>query len=213
MNCRTSTRRCINLSYTGHELARNILFQCILSVLWVLTVCWCGYVNCRISFLPFYTVYWEYNTRICRPSRYCLRSLGRWDRGFESHSRHGYLVCVCVYSVFFFVVCLGSYLAMGWSLVQGVLPSVKMITELNKGLRPWMGLKSHCKKYLLNKYNKHECEDNSLTLSASKLYNFAQKSDWWNLNWKDLEGSSNVLVKALFWHLPGRTEEIHENSH
>jgi hypothetical protein len=29
-----------------------------------------------------------------------LRSLGRWDRGFESHSRHGYLVCVCVHSVF-----------------------------------------------------------------------------------------------------------------
>jgi hypothetical protein len=29
-----------------------------------------------------------------------LRSLGRWDRGFESHSRHDWLVCVCVYSVF-----------------------------------------------------------------------------------------------------------------
>jgi hypothetical protein len=29
----------------------------------------------------------------------CLRSLGRWDRGFESHLRHGCLVCVCVYSV------------------------------------------------------------------------------------------------------------------
>jgi hypothetical protein len=29
-----------------------------------------------------------------------LRSLGRWDRGFESHSGHGCLVCVCVYSVF-----------------------------------------------------------------------------------------------------------------
>jgi hypothetical protein len=30
----------------------------------------------------------------------CLPSLGRWDRWFESHSGHGYLVCVCVYSVF-----------------------------------------------------------------------------------------------------------------
>jgi hypothetical protein len=30
----------------------------------------------------------------------CLRSLGRWDRGFQSHSRHECLVCVCVYSVF-----------------------------------------------------------------------------------------------------------------
>jgi hypothetical protein len=28
----------------------------------------------------------------------CLRSLGSWDRGFESHIRHGCLVCV--YSVF-----------------------------------------------------------------------------------------------------------------
>jgi hypothetical protein len=27
------------------------------------------------------------------------RSLARWNRGFESHSSHGCLVCVCVYSV------------------------------------------------------------------------------------------------------------------
>jgi hypothetical protein len=56
----------------------------------------------------------------------CLRSLGRLDRGFESHSRHGCLVCVCV------VLCLGSDLATGWSPGQGVLSSVKMITELSK---------------------------------------------------------------------------------
>jgi hypothetical protein len=47
----------------------------------------------------------------------CLRALGPWDRGFESHSSHGYL---CV-----FILCLGSDFATGWSLVQGVLPSVK----------------------------------------------------------------------------------------
>jgi hypothetical protein len=29
----------------------------------------------------------------------CLCSLGRWDRGFESHLRHGCFVCVCVYSL------------------------------------------------------------------------------------------------------------------
>jgi hypothetical protein len=34
----------------------------------------------------------------------CLRLLGRWDRGFESNSGHGYLVCVCVYSVFVLLV-------------------------------------------------------------------------------------------------------------
>jgi hypothetical protein len=28
---------------------------------------------------------------------YCLRSLGSWDHGFESHSRHGCLMCVCVF--------------------------------------------------------------------------------------------------------------------
>jgi hypothetical protein len=33
-------------------------------------------------------------------SDHCLLTLGRWDRGFESHSRHGCLVCVPVYSVF-----------------------------------------------------------------------------------------------------------------
>jgi hypothetical protein len=49
----------------------------------------------------------------------CFRSLGRWDRGFESHSGYGGLVCVCV------VLCLGSGLATGWSSVQGVLPAVK----------------------------------------------------------------------------------------
>jgi hypothetical protein len=29
----------------------------------------------------------------------CLRSLGSWDRGFDSHTKHGCLVCVCVYSM------------------------------------------------------------------------------------------------------------------
>jgi hypothetical protein len=52
----------------------------------------------------------------------CLRLLERWDRGFESSSRHGCLciplLCVCV------VLCIGSGLATDLSLVQGVLPSV-----------------------------------------------------------------------------------------
>jgi hypothetical protein len=40
----------------------------------------------------------------------CLRPLERWDSGFESHSRHG---CLCVR--FFYVLCIGSRLATGWS--------------------------------------------------------------------------------------------------
>jgi hypothetical protein len=53
---------------------------------------------------------------------YCLRSLGGRDRGFESHTRRGCLVCVffCVC----IVLCLGRGLATSWSPVQGILPSV-----------------------------------------------------------------------------------------
>jgi hypothetical protein len=50
----------------------------------------------------------------------CLRSLERWDCGFESHSRHG---CLCV-RLFCVVLCVGTGLATGSSLVQAVLPSV-----------------------------------------------------------------------------------------
>jgi hypothetical protein len=46
-------------------------------------------------------------------------SLGSRDRGFESQTMHGCLVCVCV------VLCLGSCLATSWLLVQGVILSVK----------------------------------------------------------------------------------------
>jgi hypothetical protein len=56
----------------------------------------------------------------------CLRSLGRWDRGFKSHSRHGHLVVLCVHSVFVLsYVCLGKDLATGWSLTQRVRPPMK----------------------------------------------------------------------------------------
>jgi hypothetical protein len=46
--------------------------------------------------------------------------VGCWDRGFESHSRHGRL------SASFCVVfsCVGRGFATGWSLVQGDLPYV-----------------------------------------------------------------------------------------
>jgi hypothetical protein len=41
----------------------------------------------------------------------CFRSVGRWNRGFESHSRHGCLrvrlFCICV------VLCVGSGVATG----------------------------------------------------------------------------------------------------
>jgi hypothetical protein len=64
----------------------------------------------------------------------CVRWLERWDRGFESHSRHGCLclrlICVCV------VLYVGSDLAAGWSPVQGVLPAVYRIKKLKTRPRP-----------------------------------------------------------------------------
>jgi hypothetical protein len=55
-----------------------------------------------------------------------LLSLERWDRGFESHLRHG---CLCI----------GSDLATGWSPVQGVLPTLFMIKKLKSGQYPTKG--------------------------------------------------------------------------
>jgi hypothetical protein len=59
----------------------------------------------------------------------CLLLLGRWNRGFEFHWRHGCLVCMLLFCVCD-VLCLGRGLATSWSLVQGILPSVE---ETNYG--------------------------------------------------------------------------------
>jgi hypothetical protein len=61
-----------------------------------------------------------------------FRSLERWDRGLESHSKHG-----CQYSVHLFcvyvVLCVGRGLATSCSPVQGVLPTVYRIKKLKSG--------------------------------------------------------------------------------
>jgi hypothetical protein len=77
--------------------------------------------------------------------RHELSSLARTLGTCVTHLRHGCLVCVRVYSVSV-VLCLGRGLATNRSLVQGVLSSVKMITELKKRPGPWMGWKSHWKR-------------------------------------------------------------------
>jgi hypothetical protein len=79
----------------------------------------CTVVHWRSGVLDF-CVYWS---QWPRGLRHAQPSLVRsWDHGFESHSRHWYLCvrlfCVCV------VLCVGSGLATGSSLLQGVLPSV-----------------------------------------------------------------------------------------
>jgi hypothetical protein len=73
-----------------------------------------------------------------------LCSLERWDRGFESHSRHGCLYCMRLFCVCVFVLCVGRGLAMGRSPVQGVLPTVYRMKKLKKK-RPRLnkGLYSH----------------------------------------------------------------------
>jgi hypothetical protein len=58
--------------------------------------------------------------------------------------RDGCLVCVCVYSVCV-VLRLGRGLATDWSLVQGVLPSMKNNYRTDNGPALWMGWKSHWK--------------------------------------------------------------------
>jgi hypothetical protein len=66
-----------------------------------------------------------------------LRSLERWDRGFESHSRHGCLCarlfCACV------ALCAGGGLATGWFPVQGVLPPVYRLRNWRSGQGPTNG--------------------------------------------------------------------------
>jgi hypothetical protein len=71
----------------------------------------------------------------------CLRSFGRWDRGFESHLKNGclyvLLFCVCV------VLWLGTGLATGWSVAQGVQPSVyKTLRNWRRGQGPKKGYRA-----------------------------------------------------------------------
>jgi hypothetical protein len=58
----------------------------------------------------------------------CLRPLKHWDRGFESHLKHGclcaFILCLCC------PVCADSGPATGWSAVQIVLPSVLKLKKL-----------------------------------------------------------------------------------
>jgi hypothetical protein len=63
-----------------------------------------------------------------------LRSLERWDRGFESHSRNGCLYSECLFCVSV-VLCVGRGLATGWSPVQGVLSTVYRIKKLEKSVQ------------------------------------------------------------------------------
>jgi hypothetical protein len=59
-----------------------------------------------------------------------LLPLESWDHVFESHSRHR---CACVH---LFCVCIGRGLSMGWSPVQGVLPTLCRLRSWKSGQCP-----------------------------------------------------------------------------
>jgi hypothetical protein len=91
----------------------------------------------------------------------CLRSLERWDRGFESRSRHGCLFCVRLFCVCV-VLCVGSGLATGWFPVQGIIPSAYRIKKLKNRPRPNKGLYSH------NNNNNNNNNNNSYSFKKSE---------------------------------------------
>jgi hypothetical protein len=98
----------------------------------------------------------------------CLRSLGSWDSWFESHTMHGCLVCVCVYSVCV-VLCLGRGHATSWSLVQGVLPSVKWLWNWKVEARAH-GAAEPVKQKFLESYNLHKFRAGQWFLKALVLF-------------------------------------------
>jgi hypothetical protein len=74
----------------------------------------------------------------------CLRSLEHWDRGFESHSRHGCLYCLRL-SRGCAVLCLGRGLATLWSRVQVVLQTVYR----NKNMKSGQGSTKGCRAIII----------------------------------------------------------------
>jgi hypothetical protein len=75
-----------------------------------------------------------------------LRSLEHWTHGFDSHSRHGCLVCVFCVCV---VLCLGRGLATSWSLVLGVLSTAKNDYGTESEARALNGLEEKLKKKIV----------------------------------------------------------------
>jgi hypothetical protein len=87
----------------------------------------------------------------------CLRSRGRRDRGFQSHSGHG-CFSVCVVCVFL-CLCTGRGLATSWWPVQGVLPTViDLVTEVKRKVswrrpRPELGCRAKGKKIFSTRFH------------------------------------------------------------
>jgi hypothetical protein len=84
----------------------------------------------------FYFLYFSFKPKLQLTGMNRLRPLEHWDRGFESHSRHGCLYCVRLFCVSV-VLRVGSGLATGWSLVQGILPTVYRVLFFGSKVPIW----------------------------------------------------------------------------
>jgi hypothetical protein len=116
----------VNTLNERRERESSILFQTIVSILWVFIMFWCLYVKCRPITVAARSKAWIVFARSnagivgSNPSQdmnVCLR-----------------LFCVCV------ILCVGIGLATGWSPVQGVLPTVYRIKKLKSGQGETKGL-------------------------------------------------------------------------
>jgi hypothetical protein len=97
-----------------------------------------------------------------------LRPLEHWDRGFESHSRHGCVYCVRLFCVCV-VLCVGRGLVTGWSPVQGVLLTVHRIKKLKCGQGPTKGCRAMIITAMPNSF-KHILNNTIIVLKMQELY-------------------------------------------
>jgi hypothetical protein len=105
-----------------------------------------------------------------------------------------HLFCVCV------TLCLGSGLATGWSRVQGALPSVKMITELNKKPGPNRGLKDPSEKKTVMRHSDRRSPPTSRSLLIYQ--------SWYSYFIPYFKICSSILMKLKTVYRIGRVIKI-----
>jgi hypothetical protein len=130
----------------------------------------------------------------------CLRWLERCDRGIESHSMHVclcmLLFCVCV------VLCVDSGLATGWSLVQGVLPSVKKAYETQEEARVQQRAEETLMNEWMNEWNyvnkageQRKIINDEMTRTEIRVFKSSFRNHYWIY-------SDFALIKVNFaWYV------------
>jgi hypothetical protein len=107
-------------------------------------ICW---FSVKLRIWKFYPVFCKSSGHSSRAvyGLSCLRSLRRWIVG-SNPTQVLEVCCVYVFILCCVVLCLRRGLATSWSLVQGVLPSVKMIMKLKEEARAHGGCRASEKK-------------------------------------------------------------------